>query len=371
MSNRFHHTAVHCRLDDGSLITTIHRPMVHASALVVASPWGSRDDPPGHRGLAHFFEHMLFRGDAERPSPHALSAAFADLGAEINGATSRNDTQFHLTCPAERMGEAAQLFGAMLAWPALVDIGAERRVVFDEQAREAGPHGETTDPIELGLGALFGDDPLGAPVLGTEACVRRITRADLRGHARLVLATPVVQVTIAGPQEPGQLLVSALSVLSRLPGGSTLPRRHPPGGSPPGCRVHVGPTTDSRAIVALAFPGLPALDPRYPALDLAVGALAGHPTSVLDELLRDKLGLVYEVECAAHGGSDGGGRPRQGHGGRPGDARGSGRRGPRRTRRAAPRVPAPRRARGSRRDRRQARRAIEKDVAMYAAAFGA
>ena len=125
---------------------------------------GSRDERPDQRGLAHFIEHLLFKGGA-RHDATAIAELFDELGAELNAATAKDSTLLYARVLDDHLPLALDVMTDMLRSPSWSEIEQEREVVLEEIAMvEDAPHDAVHDLATL---AMFGeDDPLGHPILG-------------------------------------------------------------------------------------------------------------------------------------------------------------------------------------------------------------
>lgn len=279
-------------LPGGPRIALATLPRSRCAAFGVFVPAGSRDDPASRRGLAHFTEHMLFKGTARR-SARDISIETEGAGANLNACTSED-----LTC-YEARGEAGTL-------PLLVDVlcdmvwhssfapghlKLERDVILDEitMYRES-----PADHIgDLLAGALWPGHPLGHPVAGSRASVRAIRREDFLSFTACHHHRDDLVLGVAGPfsgEEVMTLLGGRLAGIRFAPAaaGGLAAAAAGPG------RVIESRATDQLQLgVGFRTPGR--LSPHRHALrllSLLLGEMAG---SRLFQELREKRGLCYSV----------------------------------------------------------------------------
>jgi predicted Zn-dependent peptidase len=153
----------------------LHRIAVEgtrALTLLVAFDAGARTERADENGMAHFLEHLVFKGGVKYPNYRAVNEAAERIGAVLNAYTSHDLVAFHITARAERGLEAADLLTDFVAQPRIdgEEMDRERGVVVQEIARsEDQPSVIAEHLIDE---AVFGDHPLGRPVLGPAEHIR-------------------------------------------------------------------------------------------------------------------------------------------------------------------------------------------------------
>ncbi len=153
----------------------LHRVAVEgtrALTLLVAFDAGARTERAEENGMAHFLEHLVFKGGVKYPNYRAVNEAAERIGAVLNAYTSHDLVAFHITARAERGLEAADLLTDFVAQPRIDgdEMNRERGVVVQEIARsEDQPSVIAEHLIDE---AVFGDHPLGRPVLGPAEHIR-------------------------------------------------------------------------------------------------------------------------------------------------------------------------------------------------------
>ena len=274
---------------------------------------GTRDEADFPNGIAHFAEHTIFRGTA-RKSASVISSYLDRLGGELNAYTTKEEIVLHATVLKEDLGKAAGLLFelAMEATFPDAEIETERGVVLDEIiSYKDNPAEDVYDKFE---GLLFEGHPLGLPILGTTASVKRIKPEDLRRFARTFFVPDRMALTLVADIDEKVLENRVLKRVEKLFGGErgTLPGaslRDPIQANAPG-RVPLYPptslpfskTVDKRhhevnAVVGNRAPSLYEQEERITAAVLC--NILGGPASnsLLNKVLREKNGWVYGVEC--------------------------------------------------------------------------
>src|ERR1700760_1256583 len=192
-------------LRNGLRLHRIAVPGTRAVTLLAAFDAGARTERPEENGMAHFLEHLVFKGGEKYPTYRDVNEAAERIGAVLNAYTSHDLVAFHITARAERALEAADLLTDFVA-RARVDadeLNRERGVVVQEIARANDQ--PSTVAEHLIDEAVFGDHPLGRPVLGpTEHLRDSFTREGIVAFRRRRWA----------PDRGGAFLVGNLEGLS-------------------------------------------------------------------------------------------------------------------------------------------------------------
>lgn len=259
-------------------------------AIGVYASVGSRSEPERLGGLAHLVEHMVFKGAGGRDT-RALAEAIEDVGGSLNAWTARDQTVFHGRALARDLTLVTELLADLLRAPHLEEEHLEREklVILSEL-------GEATDaPDDLVhdhlFEAAFEGQALGRSVLGTEQSIRAASSQDCRDWLAQQFVPSRLVLAASGRVDPD----TVLGLAERLFG--EMASLEAP--AIPAAQFTGGVRNDSRSFEqahwCLAFEGLPANDPRNPALGLFVQALGGGTSSRLFQELREERGLAYSV----------------------------------------------------------------------------
>ena len=264
---------------------------------------GTRDEDGFGNGIAHFAEHTMFRGTA-RKSASVINSYLDRLGGELNAYTTKEEIVLHATVLKEDLGKAAGLLFELATEATFPDaeIETERGVVLDEIiSYKDNPAEDVYDKFE---GMLFEGHPLGLPILGTSASVRRIKPADLRRFARTFFVPARMAFTVVADLDEKVMEKRVLRLVGKLFGAfSTRPDglgRNDKAPSP--CALPFDKTVDKRnhevnAVIGNRAPSLYDSEDRITAAVLC--NILGGPASnsLLNKVLREKNGWVYGVEC--------------------------------------------------------------------------
>ncbi len=163
-------------LPNGLPIHRVEIPGTRALTVLVAFDAGARTERPEENGMAHFLEHLVFKGGEKYDDYRKVNETAERMGAVLNAYTSHDLVAFHITCRAEVAGEAIDLLTDFVGRPKLdaEELDRERGVVIQEIARSNDQPSVVAE--HLIDRAAFGDHPLGRPVLGPEEHLRTFTR---------------------------------------------------------------------------------------------------------------------------------------------------------------------------------------------------
>jgi predicted Zn-dependent peptidase len=280
-------------LDSGERVISERLDHVRSVAVGYWIGAGSRDESPGQAGVTHFIEHLLFKG-TDRYSALEIAEIFDGLGGELNAATSREHTLVYARVPDHHLETAVEVMSDMVFSPALAELETEREVVLEEIAMyEDTPQELVHDLISE---AVFGDHPLGRPVIGTAEVISSIPRDDIAGyHAGLYVPANIV-VAAAGNVEHDQVVDLVSRGLERrgvVPKGGVNVR--PPLVQPPPPRLKFQRKDTEQYHVCLGAPGISRSDRRRFAASLLDAILGGSASSRLFQEIREKRGMAYAV----------------------------------------------------------------------------
>ena len=144
---------------------------------------GTRDEEGYHSGIAHFIEHTIFKGTAKR-SASSINSCLDRLGGELNAFTTKEEIVLHATVLKEDAQKAVELLWELATSPVFPqkEIEKEKSVVIEEiNSYKDSPADDVYDKFEE---MLFQDHPLGRPILGTVASVKKITSEEMQRFAR-------------------------------------------------------------------------------------------------------------------------------------------------------------------------------------------
>jgi len=281
-------------LSGGLRVVTTPVPTAQSVSVNVFVGAGSRGEDERTMGLAHFLEHMMFKGTPKRPSAIAVAEAIEGAGGVLNAYTSKELTCYWNQVPYDRLETAVDVLADMLD-NALIDaeeIDRERTVVQQEIRRTKDQPGAWAGEL-LGQ-AVYGDDPMGRPTAGTEETVSGLQRVDFQEWIAAWYGGANVVVSVAGNTTHAEVLGLVGRFFASRNGGST-PALPPLDGAIPARRVAAESRDITQANLALGLPALSRGDPERYALMILNSVLGRGMSSRLFKEVRERRGLAYSV----------------------------------------------------------------------------
>ena len=281
-------------LANGVRILTAPMPNVQSTSCFLMFAAGSRYETKESNGIAHFAEHMFFKGTERRPSSKDISGEIDSIGGEFNAFTGKEYTGYYVRCAAEH---------AHVAFDVLIDMIRHSRFEPEEIEREKGVIVEEMnmyfDTPRDYLGGLYeqllyGDQPLGWDIIGRKETVRGATRETFLEYLDRWYQPTRLVVGVGGKFEP-ELLAKLEELVSDFPLGEMPgpdPVRLDSNGGP---RVIVHTKASDQAHVSLGVRSYPIVHPDRYALQLLSTVLGGGMSSRLFTEVRERRGLAYYV----------------------------------------------------------------------------
>ncbi|CAH2030238.1 M16 family metallopeptidase [Trichlorobacter ammonificans] len=283
-------------LENGLRMVTVPLPHLHSAEVAVYLKVGGRNDPPGESGLAHFLEHMLFRGAGPYRSSLEIEAAFESLGGSVNAATDADSTCFFGRIHPRHVSSGLAILAEMLLRPRLEGVDLERRIIGEEALQDLNEEGEEINPDVVVGQLLWPAHPLGGSTLGTLEDLERISDASLRRHLAAWYRPNNAVVVAAGPVRHEELVAAAADCLGGWQ-AAPLPDQLPVTALPDGPALALVRNPDSQVTVQLAFRACQRDSSRLITQKVLRRLLAGGGCSRLHLALRENLGLVYSVDA--------------------------------------------------------------------------
>lgn len=310
------HTATLLREGDGGLvrrttlpsglrIITEQVPGVRSVAFGIWVGVGSRDETRSQMGSAHYLEHLLFKGTAAR-SAMEISSSIEAVGGDLNAFTTKEYTCYYARVLDQDLPLAIDVVSDVVTGALIrsADVEAERGVILEEIAMHEDDPGDVVHDVFAD--AMFGDTPLGRPILGTVESITGISRAAVNGFYRRRYRPETMVVSAAGSVDHDDVVrrvrrafESFLDMSAEIGAEHRNRKAHR---ATPGARVVSRPT--EQAHVVLGVPGLTRGDERRYALSVLSTALGGGMSSRLFQEVREKRGLAYSVYSYVQGFSD-------------------------------------------------------------------
>lgn len=285
-------------LPGGLRVVTEAVPTVRSVTVGIWVGVGSRDESPSLAGASHYLEHLLFKGTRRRDSLD-IAASIDAVGGEMNAFTAKEYTCFYARVLDADLPMAVDVVCDLVTSSLIrgADVTSERGVILDEIAmHEDDPTDMVHDQFAQ---VLFGDAPLGRPVLGTVGSIEAIGRTAIAGYYRRRYRPQDMVVAVAGNIDHAtvvRLVRRAFDAAGMLDGAAepNVPRA---GGAPAGADggVRVVRRATEQANIVLGGLGVSRTDERRFPLGVLNAAIGGGMSSRLFQEIREKRGLAYSV----------------------------------------------------------------------------
>jgi predicted Zn-dependent peptidase len=289
---------------NGLKIHRVEMPGTRALTVLVAFDAGARNERPEENGMAHFLEHLVFKGGKKYPSYKDVNETAERLGGVLNAYTSHDLVAFHITVRAESAAEAIDLLSDFVGRPRLdaAELDRERGVVIQEINRA---YDQPSTVAEYLIDrAAFGEHPLGRTVLGPEENLREFTREGIVAFRDRRWAPARGGAFLAGNLEhlPDEAVLQ--ECFGRFPALADPEPYLPAGPFSPETLVEERDTNQSH-LRMIYRPTVEVADVRQrAALTIYSTLLGGSMGSRLFEEIREKRGLCYSVYAINHAFAD-------------------------------------------------------------------
>jgi len=288
-------------LANGLRIATDPFETVESVSLGIWIDIGTRHEPPEINGVAHFLEHMAFKG-TERRSARAIAEEIEAVGGHVNAYTSRENTAYYAKVLKEDVPLALDVLADILQYSIFdgEELDRERTVIL----QEIGQANDTPDDIIFDhfQECAYPDQAMGRPVLGKPEIIRELGREAVISYLRDHYSAGRMVLAAAGNVEHEQLVDLAEKMLSGFPAERSVKTE-------PACYAG-GEWREERDLeqlhLVLGFPGVILSDPDFYAASVLSTAFGGGMSSRLFQEIREKRGLVYGIHSFVHGYRDGG-----------------------------------------------------------------
>ena len=284
------------RLANGVTLFVKDNDRLGPTVVQVWVPAGSISDPPGKPGISHFVEHMLFTGSKDLP-PGRAEQYVESMGGSMVGHTGRDFSYIGVTMPAQGWERGMDIVYDLVAFPSFRpdQMEKEKKVV----AQEISGRGRQVDSVLIDnfFARAYQYHPYRNPVTGSAKDVASFTDADVTGCYRRTFVPSGMVVTVVGDVDPDKAKAMADRTFGRIPASEF--KRPAPEKEP--FQVTRRAVEDGRSVkltyMALGWHVCSASDPDIYALEVLRAVLGQGKGSRLYLELRERMGVVSDVEC--------------------------------------------------------------------------
>ncbi len=281
-------------LPNGFRIATERMPELKSAALGIWVMAGGRHERVEQNGIAHFLEHMAFKGTKHR-SARRIAEDIEDVGGYINAYTSREITAYFARVLEEDVALALDVIADIVLNPVFdeAEIEIERGVIL----QEIGQIYDTPDEVIFDWlqEVAYPGQPLGRTILGPSDFVRGFVRDDLAGFVAEHYAPEKMILSVAGAFDHDAVIGLAERLFGHLPRGGS--REVEPAVFAGGERLEVKPLEQVHFALAFETPGY--RDEDIHTAQVYAGVLGGGMSSRLFQEIREKRGLCYSISAQA------------------------------------------------------------------------
>lgn len=279
-------------LPNGLVVITETMQHVRSVSVGVWIRSGSRHEVPAENGIAHFLEHMVFKG-TERRSAEIIAREMDSVGGMLDAFTSKEQICFNAKVLDEHLPIAFDIIADLVLRPTFQadDVSKERQVVLEEIKMDLdNPEYLLHDIFTRGF---WPEHALGRPILGTPETVRNFDRDALRHRFQDWFSPDRLVVTAAGNVTHGQVLDLVEKEFGHLTSnGRPVPNPAPSTAAP----IHLENKRDLEQVhLCIGVPSIPLADDRRFAVAVLNNLLGGGMSSRLFQNIREKRGLAYAV----------------------------------------------------------------------------
>lgn len=301
-------------LDSGLTVIRVPIEAVHSITTLVLCNTGSRYERPEQQGIAHFFEHMVFKGTESYPDAHSISSTIDSIGAEFNAFTSNEYTGYYVKSAAEHVSLSLDVLSDMMLKPQLRqdDIDREKGVIVEEiNMYQDNPRAHISNRFD---NMVFAGSGLGHDIIGSKETVTSFTSKDFQEFLKTWYGLQNMIVVVAGKAER----VESDELLSEIEEhfGKKPMQQRAASTDQDGWLEEENPLSEDRFLVEhreteqahfiLGFPAFRRDDEDRYALSVLSALLGGNMSSRLFTEVREKRGLCYYVGSSVDQYHDGG-----------------------------------------------------------------
>lgn len=254
---------------------------------------GCKNENADNNGISHFIEHIVFKGSKKRTG-FEIAEGMDEIGASVNAYTTKEYTFFYTRALDYRILSAADILFDMLTSPRLDerDIETEKGVIFEEISMCEDDPSDVC--YELNEHVLFGGDNLSREILGLVDSVKSITKDKILSYMKDFYAGENIVIGVGGSFDEAEMLDKIKQYFSSFPSeGEAIAEGMLPFNK--GFALKQMPTEQTH--IMLTFPGVPLRHEDLYALQVCTFILGTGTSSMLNQRIREELGLVYGIDC--------------------------------------------------------------------------
>jgi predicted Zn-dependent peptidase len=281
-------------LKNGMRVLTVPLPQSETVTVLTLVNTGSDYELPNEAGISHFLEHMCFKGTVKRPTAHSILMELDNLGAETNAFTDHEITGYYAKGDAKHWKKFVDIIADVYlnsTFPA-DEIEKEKGVIIEEiNMYEDMPQNVISERFEK---FMYGESPVGLPILGNKESVRSFTRDNFVNYHTRQYNPQNTVIIVAGPVKNTDVNKEVEKYFKNFTGTKVKkikPVLFPKLKNP---ILNINKNTDQVHAV-IGFGGYMRGSPKSKKAKLLAGILGSGMSSRLFQLLREELGVCYYI----------------------------------------------------------------------------
>jgi len=284
------------RLDNGLRIVTVPMEDNPAVTVLVMVETGSKYESKNTNGLSHFLEHMMFKGTTKRPTAMDITKELDSLGAHYNAFTGQEYTGYYAKVSKEKIDSALDIVSDIYLDPLLneKEIEKEKGVIIEEiRMYQDLPHRHIHDVF---LSLVYGDQPAGWNVAGTEDTVKSFKREDFKKYLEEHYVAEATTVVVSGSFNEQEVIekikgkFSNISTSKNQPKLKVIEEQNSP-------RIILKFKETDQAHIVLGVRSYDARSTNDSTISVLATLLGGGMSSRLFQKLREEMGVGYYVRA--------------------------------------------------------------------------
>ncbi|MCW9054739.1 MAG: insulinase family protein [Candidatus Pacebacteria bacterium] len=290
------------KLDNGLTLQVVEMPGTNVVTALILAGAGSRYEDLSNAGIAHFLEHMFFKGGEKYKTPKEVSEAIDEVGGEFNAFTAKEVAGYYVKASKEHQKTALSVLSDMLLNARFPEeeIEKERGVILEEMAMYLDmPIYQVAWDFER---VLFGDQPLGRDEIGTREVITSVKREDFLSFRNGLYVPENIVITLAGA-----VTQKDLDELERYFhfNDTTQTKHEPPFDHELATEKYaIREKQTEQYHINFGVRAVPRGDERFPTLKVLATILGGNMSSRMFQTIREEKGLCYSIHTQAEGFTD-------------------------------------------------------------------
>ena len=285
------------RLKNGMRVLLAPRPEADSVTVMVMTGTGSRYESEQENGMAHFLEHMLFKGTKNRKNAQAIASALDGVGGQFNAFTAKDRTAYYAKVDKRHFDVAFDVISDIFLNPLLprAEIEKERGAVIEEiNMYEDMPIRSVLDEADK---TIFGEDTaLGRTILGPKKNIKSFTRKEFLEYFTRNYVAANSALCVAGSFSKTQVLKMARTTFADMREGD-VPQHSTYTHDQDAARVRVKQKQTDQTHFVLSVPSCPIGHKDEIATEVLASILGGGMSSRLFTEIRERRGLAYYVRA--------------------------------------------------------------------------